>query len=165
MDKITRKVKIQDELSDPFETTRGLRQGDGLACLPFNLVLEIAIKKSGVYREGTILSKSSHLLAYADDIDIIARLLGDLKQDFTSIERVARNMGLKINEENTRVLVSSTSRARTAKIGQTVTIKDYNFKVVNAFKYLGTNIDNENNITSKIKQNYNFQMYSNLTDI
>lgn len=53
------KVKVQNELSEAFETTRGIRQGDGLACLLFNLALEMAIRKSGVCREGTILNKSS----------------------------------------------------------------------------------------------------------
>lgn len=76
-----------------------MRQGDGLACLTFNLALEMAIRKSGVCREGTILNKSSQLLVFADDIDIIARSTDELKQVFCNIERTARNMGLEINEE------------------------------------------------------------------
>lgn len=53
------KVKVQNELSEAFETTKGVRQGDGLACTLFNLALEMAIRKSGIHSEGTILNKSS----------------------------------------------------------------------------------------------------------
>lgn len=33
-----------------------------------------------------------------------------------------------------------------------MTIGDYNFEVVNAFTYLGTSIDNENNVSTEIKR-------------
>lgn len=58
----------------------------------------------------------------------------------------------EINEEKTKILVSTTSKARTTRIGPILTIGDYNFEVVNTFKYLGTNIDSENNISSEINQ-------------
>lgn len=54
-------------------------------------------------------------------------------------------MGLSINKEKIKILVSTTSRTR---IEQNLTVGDYNF---DTFKYLGTNINNENNISKKIK--------------
>jgi sorting nexin-29 len=42
------RVKIQNQLFALFITERGLRQGDTLACLLFNIALEWAIKKSGI---------------------------------------------------------------------------------------------------------------------
>ena len=47
-----------------------LRQGDGLACLLFNLALERATRDSRVETTGTIFYKSTQILAYADDIEI-----------------------------------------------------------------------------------------------
>ncbi|GFX08278.1 reverse transcriptase domain-containing protein [Trichonephila clavipes] len=67
------RIKIQKYLSEPFTTERGLRQGDLLACLLFNLVLEKCIRDSGLDRSGTLWNRSLQLLAYADDIDIIGR--------------------------------------------------------------------------------------------
>lgn len=64
-----------------------------MAYLLFNLALEMAIRESGVHREGTILYKSSQLLVFSDDIDIIARTVNELKRIFC-IEKVAKNMGL-----------------------------------------------------------------------
>lgn len=72
-------MKIQDELSETFETARVIRQEDSLACLLFNLLLEKVIRQSKDNTRSTILLKSTQL-AYADDIDII------LKESFTSIE-------------------------------------------------------------------------------
>lgn len=109
MAKVTCKVRIQNELSEPFETTRGIRQGDGLARLLFNLTLEKAIRQSRVNTRGTILFKSTQLL---DDIDIVARSLVDLKESFINIEKAAREIGLEINEEKTKALISTTSRTR-----------------------------------------------------
>lgn len=110
MAKIVCKIKVQNELSKTFETIKGVRQGDGLTCTLFNLALEIAIRKSGAHSEGTILNKSSQLLAFADDI--IARSTDELKRIFYSIERVARNMGLEINEEKTKIVISTTSKTK-----------------------------------------------------
>jgi hypothetical protein len=74
------RVKIQNQLSELFTTKRGLREGDALACLLFNVALEWAIKKSGIETRGTILHKSIHVLAFADDINIIGRSLRVVKE-------------------------------------------------------------------------------------
>lgn len=152
MAKVICRVRVQDELSEPFETDRGIRQGDSLACFLFNLALEKAIRQLGVNSRGTILYKSTHLLVYADDIDIIARSVVDLKENFINIEKAAREIGLEINEEKTKVFISITSEKTARRIGQNLTIGDYNFEMVNAFMYLGTNIDNENNVNKEIKR-------------
>jgi len=39
-------------------------------------------------------------LAYADDIDVIARYRAPLKEAFLLLERAAEEMGLKIKEES-----------------------------------------------------------------
>ena len=70
-----------------------------MACLLFNLALEKVIRNVGIQTSGTIFYKSVQLLAYAGDIDIIARLRAALKEAFLLLERAAREMGLKINEE------------------------------------------------------------------
>ena len=70
MTNVTCQVRMDGNLSAPFATTKGLRQGDGLACLLFNLALERAIRNSRLETTGIIFYKSSQILAYADDIDI-----------------------------------------------------------------------------------------------
>ena len=72
MENTESRVRIQSDLSDPITAKKGLRQGDS-ACLLFNLVLEMAVRKTGIQTNGTIFYKLVQLLAYADDIDIIDR--------------------------------------------------------------------------------------------
>ena len=78
-------------MSGPFATTKGLCQGDGLACLLFNLVLERAIRDSRVETTGTIFYKSTQILAYADDIDIGLRLCS--RSLPRKVEQAAKNLG------------------------------------------------------------------------
>jgi sorting nexin-29 len=37
-----------EQLSEQFVTQKGLRQGDALACLLFNIALEKAVRDSGI---------------------------------------------------------------------------------------------------------------------
>ena len=64
------------------------------------------VRNSGIQTNGTIFYKSVQLLAYADDIDIIARSQAELKEAFISLERATGEMGLKINEEKTKYLTT-----------------------------------------------------------
>ncbi|GFS89890.1 putative endonuclease-reverse transcriptase [Trichonephila clavipes] len=66
-------VKVQNDLWDPLQIKNGARQGDALACLLFILALEKVVRDSGINSRGNIFNKSIQLLAFADDIDIIAQ--------------------------------------------------------------------------------------------
>jgi hypothetical protein len=83
-------VKIQNDCSESFETRQGLRQGDVLSTLLFNVVLEVIVRRANLQTTGTIYNKETQLLAYADDIDIVGR------------SQQTAKVGLKINEEKTK---------------------------------------------------------------
>ena len=57
------RIKLQSELTEPFVTINGIRQGDSLACLLFNIILEKIIRNAGIQTRGTILHKSTQILA------------------------------------------------------------------------------------------------------
>jgi sorting nexin-29 len=65
------RVRIQNNQSTRFVIEKGLRQGDALACMLFNIALEKAVREAGIEKRGTIYHKSMQVLACADDIDII----------------------------------------------------------------------------------------------
>lgn len=52
-------VKISGVLSDPFESCRGLRQGDRLSCLLFNIALKRVIRKAGLNMRRTMGTKGA----------------------------------------------------------------------------------------------------------
>jgi len=82
MENTQNQVRIQSDLSGLITTKKGLRQGNSLACLLFNLALQKVVKNAGIQTSGTIFYKSVQLLAYADDIDIIARSRTALRKPF-----------------------------------------------------------------------------------
>ena len=59
-------VRVSGILSSPFESRRGLRQGE-LSCLLFNIALEGVIRRAGIDTRGTIFTRSVQLLGFADD--------------------------------------------------------------------------------------------------
>jgi hypothetical protein len=58
MENTKSQVRIQPDLSDPITAKKGLRQGDSLACLLFNLALEELVRDAGIQTNGTIFYKS-----------------------------------------------------------------------------------------------------------
>ena len=60
-------------LSNSFRIGNGLRQGDSLACILFNIVLEKIIREANINQRGNIFYTSVQILGYADNIDIISR--------------------------------------------------------------------------------------------
>jgi hypothetical protein len=44
-----------------------------------------------------------HVLAYADDLDIIERSERDVKEAFIKLDNEAQQMGLNINEEKNQI--------------------------------------------------------------
>jgi hypothetical protein len=61
-------VKIQNDCSESFETRQGLRQGDVLSTLLFDVVLEATSKPTN--NRHNLQQRNTTKLAYADDIDI-----------------------------------------------------------------------------------------------
>ncbi|XP_054084799.1 uncharacterized protein LOC128921370 [Zeugodacus cucurbitae] len=143
---------IGKDLSEPFDTKRGFRQGDSLSCDFFNLMLEKIIRAAELNREGTIFYKSVQLLAYADDIDIIGNNTRAVSSAFSRLDKDAKRMGLVVNEDKTKYLLSSNKQSAHSRLGSQVTVDTHNFEVVDNFVYLGTSINNTNNVSLEIQR-------------
>ena len=141
MDKSASKVRVGKEATDIFQTQSGLRQGDGLAPVLFNLSLELVIRKLKIVTNSTLLTKSTQLVAYADDINIIARTEPDARQIFLELDNAAREMGLSINENKTKYMITTRKNRPTR---QNKTFGDFNIENVTDFTYLGASLSNTN---------------------
>ena len=75
----SRIVETGKHFSSEFKVNKVLRQGDAIARLLFNIVLEIAIIRSNLETWGTIFDKCGQIMAYADD-DIMGEDYKMLKQ-------------------------------------------------------------------------------------
>ena len=73
-------VEVYQGRTDVFNINNGLRQGDALSTILFNLVLEAALLKKDL--RGNISARTKQLCACADDDVIIARTQKALKETF-----------------------------------------------------------------------------------
>ena len=55
-------VKIQNRLSERFHIRNGLRQGDALACILFNVTLEKITREANINQRGNIFYESVQIL-------------------------------------------------------------------------------------------------------
>lgn len=137
-------VRVQGDLSNTFEISSGVRQGDGLSSLLFNIALEKVIRMARLDRSGTIFHKSQQVLAFADDIDIMGRSERDIAEAFTSLVGAASPIGLQINIDKTKYMKMSNKPDTSS--GNNITIEQQDIKVVQNFRYLGTNVNAMNSI-------------------
>jgi hypothetical protein len=100
-------VRIQNDCSKSFETQQGLRQGDVLSTLLFNVVLEVIVRRANLQTTGTIYNKETQLLAYADDIDIVGRSQPADRDAYLVLEIEPAKVGLKINEPKTTYMIAA----------------------------------------------------------
>lgn len=140
------KVLVQGKISEAFNIYSGVKQGDALSTLIFNLMLQSIIGQ--FYQGGTINNKLVMMCAYADDIVIIARNQRALKDTYERLESLANNIGLKVNMEKTKYMVKSNSSGSAPDID----IGQYKFEAVTEFKYLGVNYHQDGNSTTAISE-------------
>ncbi|EDS43874.1 conserved hypothetical protein [Culex quinquefasciatus] len=102
-------VKISGAMSDPIESRKGLRQGDGISGLCFNI---------------------GQFICYADDMDIVGRTFEEVARRCTVLKREADKVGLKVNVEKTKYLLAGGTESLRTRIGPRVTIDGDEFEVV-----------------------------------
>lgn len=141
-------VRVGGELSASFQTYRGLRQGDSLACLLFNFALEGAVRESGIQVGRTIFDSPVQILGYADDIDIVGRSLNAMTEAFRSLRCAAAKMGLEVNQSKTKYLITNPREIPPSHIQ----VDDYAFERVEEFIYLGSLITQDNEMGEEIKR-------------
>jgi hypothetical protein len=136
-------VKIENLTSKPFSISSGVRQGDPLAATIFNLTLDSVIKKLNL--RGDFSFKLKQIVAYADDVALLARSLKALKEIFNKLQNVVTLLGLSINEDKTKYI--NIKRTGIKDIIH-VTIDNFIFEKVKKCNYLFSilNADNKMNI-------------------
>jgi len=136
-------------VSDRFPIRTGLKQGDALSPMLFNFVLEYAIRRVQVNRDGLKLNGTHQLLAYADDVNILAGSMHTVKKNAEALVAATREIGLEVSADKTKYMVMS--RDQNAGGIQSVRIDNSTFERVEGFKYLGTILTNQNCIAEEIK--------------
>ena len=143
------RVRVDKNVSDRFPIRNGLKQGDALTPLLFNFGLEYAIRRVQVNREGLKLNGTHQLLAYADDVNILAGSIHTLKKNSETLVAATREIGLEVSADKTKHMVMS--RDQNAGRIHSVRIDNSTFERLGGFKYLGIPLTNQNCIAEEIK--------------
>ena len=75
----------------------GLTQRGCTILILFNLKLEKVIRDSEIETKGTIYNKNTQILAYADDMVIVGRSIGALKETMKKLMKASWVLGLTKN--------------------------------------------------------------------
>jgi len=77
-----------------FAISNGLKQGDALWPLLFNLALECAIRRVQVKQNGLKLNGTYQLLVHADNVNILGGSLCTLKEKTAALVVASKEVGL-----------------------------------------------------------------------
>jgi hypothetical protein len=130
----------------------GLRQGDALSPILFNLILEKVIKqvKETNCNNGIVLGNSNiNILVYADYIVILGDTEETVKQVCRKLIMMASKVGLEINDEKTEYMILS-CQDREYQQGQFMNVEGHVFKRVTHFKYLGHFLTQDNDLKMEV---------------
>ena len=84
----------------------GLKQGDPLSPILFNLALQKVIQSIKMVPSGIKIGKEQlNVLAYADDIALFGKNEIALRKLFVEMENIARKFGLWIDQEKTKYMI------------------------------------------------------------
>jgi hypothetical protein len=114
--KTTLQAKINNILSDPFETTIGAPQGDSLSPVIFTVYLELALRE---LRAANIRPKEDNNLpaeiCYADDTDFISTSHEYLESINKSAQIILEKWNLKTNTEKTDLTTLERKKGKEGK--------------------------------------------------
>lgn len=140
------KIRVGGEETQPINSNVGLRQGDALSPILFNMVLDTVIQKNPIQSENYLFRNQNQILAYADDIAIMCTNERDIIEAYRTLKDNSEEVGLTINQEKTKYLRISRQVEQEEQVTRNIGIER-----VKIFKYLGTVINETNDITEEIK--------------
>lgn len=100
----TIRVRVGNELSHEFPVITGLKQGDSLSLMLFNLVLEYVLRRLLALACEIQLNGTHKVTGYADDFALLGESREYVAEAAGVLEEGAQKVGLKINHNKRECL-------------------------------------------------------------
>ena len=140
------KIKLLDGLSPKFVGNSGIKQGDGLSPLLFNIFINDLNNIFGPSCDPVELGKDKiNNLLYADDLLIISKSQKGLQNSLDNLQSYCKKWHLEVNMEKTKSMVITPSGKIPSNFK--VTFNNKLVEHVKKYKYLGFVIHNNGNFT------------------
>ena len=81
MNETYNRVRVGKHLSDMFPIRNGLKRGDALSPLIFNIALVYAIRRVQLNQDGLKLYGTHQLVVYVDDVNILGGSVHTVKEN------------------------------------------------------------------------------------
>jgi hypothetical protein len=130
-----------------FPVKNGMKQGDALSPLVFNLALERAIRRVKVSQDGFKLNGAHQFLVSADDVNILGGGVHTIRKKTEALVVASKEMGLEGSASNTNYIVMS--RDHSEGRSHNKKIDNSSFVRVEQFRYLGTT--NQKSVQEEIR--------------
>jgi hypothetical protein len=143
-------IKTESVRSELFQCNSGVKQGDVLSPLLFNMYINDLPDALGQDLDTPVLKTTSvNSLLYADDLAIMSLSAQGLQLAIDKLEKYCQQWRMKVNMSKTKILqINTTGRKCTARFNFGVTILEN----VQSYKYLGM-IINSSGTLNVAKQN------------
>jgi len=102
------------------------------------------MRRVQVNQDGLKLNGTHQLLVYADDVNILGGSIHTVKKNIEALMVVSKETGQEVNAGRTNYVVMS--QDQNAGRSHKTKIDNNSFERVEEFKYLGTNLTNQNSI-------------------
>ena len=143
-------VRFGNEISESFIICNGVRQGGVLSGLLFNLYIDCVLDKLSSMKVGCRMGiVNSNVIAYADDIVLLAPSAAGLQMLMNKASQVALGLKLNFNKEKTKCMIFSKSRPKT-EIKRKFIIENEDIQFVRTITYLGFILQNNLNDSEDI---------------
>jgi hypothetical protein len=144
-------IKINDMLTNWFETESGVLQGDTLSPTLFNVFINDLVSEVNMLNKGIPIGDHNlSILLYADDIVIMSDCEENLQIMLNTIYNWSYRNMIKFNEKKSNVI--HFRKQRYDRSSSSFTLGDKTLNIVKEYKYLGIILNefHDYNVTAKV---------------
>ena len=130
------RVTINNNLSTPFQCSRGVRQGCNLSSILFSLFISDLENHVSTTTAGSIplTHTKLHLLQFADDLVLLSDSHEGLQKSLDILSEYCATVLLNVNREKTKIVIFNKSKREP---GPQFKLNDVVLETVNEYRYLG----------------------------